>query len=387
MVELSKWRKAQEREGKLRTLAPLEHLGGGKLRLHDDELIDFSSNDYLGLSEHPALIGASQEALARYGTGAGAARLMSGNFPIHQELEAAVAALKGKEAGLLFGSGYNANTGIIASLFGRHDVVFSDRLNHASIYDGCRLSDAQMVRFHHNDCNHLEELLKVKRGTGQALIVVESIYSMDGDRCPLKEIITLKERYDCLLLVDEAHATGIFGPNGGGVIEEEGVSAAVDLAMGTFGKALGSYGAYVAASQAMIDFLINKARSFIFSTALPPNVAAASLAAVQLLQDEPNIRLELLEKVDYFKNLLLQAGASGDLGPSQIIPLIIGQNVDAVKAAETLRQAGYFVTAVRPPTVPEGSARLRFSITRHHQKTDLEQICRHISLLFAGEKP
>ncbi|MEW6595340.1 MAG: 8-amino-7-oxononanoate synthase [Thermodesulfobacteriota bacterium] len=375
MVAIGEWLRAREQEGTLRELTGLEHLGRGRVRLAGGgpELLDFSSNDYLALGQHPALIAAATEALARYGTGAGAARLMSGNFPVHQELEQAVASLKGQEAALLFGSGYAANLGIIAALAGRDDTIFTDRLNHASIYDGCRLAGARIARFRHNDLDHLEQMLR-KHGAGdrnKKLIVVESVYSMDGDCAPLRELVRLKERYGCLLMVDEAHATGVFGMNGGGIIEEEGVAGCVDLAMGTFGKALGSYGAYVAASQAMIAFLVNRARSFIFSTALPPSVAAASLAAVQLIQREPALRRELHERVAFFKDALRRGGMGADLGPSQIIPIQFGESARAVAAAERLRAQGLFVPAVRPPTVPEGTARLRFSITRHLDQAEL----------------
>lgn len=374
MVDLGAWLIEQQGQGNLRQLTGIEHLGQGWLRLAGGdgrELRDFSSNDYLALSQHPELVAAGRAALERYGTGAGAARLLSGNFSVHQELEAAVAKLKGQAAALLFGSGYMANTGIIPALVGRDDLIFTDRLNHASIYDGCRLSGARLVRFHHNDLNHLEAQLKAKRTKGTALIVVESIYSMDGDRCPLREVVGLKERYGCLLMVDEAHATGVFGQGGGGVIEADGVGGAVDLAMGTFGKALGSYGAYVAGSRIMIDYLINRARSFVFSTALPPPVAAASLAAVRLVQRQPELRQELAAKVDFFKQRLRQGGFDGVTGPSQIVPVLVGASAKALAAARFLREQGVFVPAVRPPTVPQGTARLRFSITRHHRSEDL----------------
>lgn len=376
MVAIGEWLKARAEEGTLRRLTGLDHLGHGRVRLTGTAgpmLLDFSSNDYLALSEHPALIAAASEALQRYGTGAGAARLMSGNFPVHQELEAAVAALKGQEAALLFGSGYAANVGTIAALVGRDDIIFTDRLNHASIYDGCRLAGARLARFRHNDLDHLEELLASRRGKGTALIVVESLYSMDGDRAPLRELTELKERHGCLLMVDEAHATGVFGMSGGGIIEEEGLAGKVDLAMGTFGKALGSYGAYVAASRQMIDFLVNRARSFVFSTALPPAVAAASLAAVRLIREEPGLRQELAALVARFKECLRQGGIAADLGPSQIIPLQVGESTAAVAVAERLREHGLFVPAVRPPTVPEGTARLRFSVTRHLSEADLKE--------------
>lgn len=378
MVDLKSWLQDQEAANTLRKLRPLKRLGGGRIKLLDNAaetapLLDFSSNDYLALSEHPTVINASREALEKYGSGAGAARLMSGDLEINHRLEHEIAQLKGKAAALIFGSGYMANTGIIPALMDRNNVIFTDRLNHASIYDGCRLSGAKLVRFHHNDLNHLEELLKEKRGSGQALIVVESIYSMDGDRCPLENLVALKERFGCLLMVDEAHATGIFGPTGGGLIEEDEVGEYVDLAMGTFGKALGSYGAYVAASQEMIDYLVNRARSFIYSTALPPATIAASLAAVKLIRNEPQLRKELRNKVDLFKKSLRQGKITADLGPSQIIPLVVGESAKAVEIANQLQQQGIFATAIRPPTVPKGSARLRFSITRHFSEADLKK--------------
>ena len=376
MVDVKGWLEGQREKGLLRRLPGLERTPAGRLSLAgetDRVLIDFSSNDYLALSSHPALIAAAQDALIRYGAGSGASRLMSGDLMVHHALEEAVARLKGKEAALTFGSGYQANSGIIPALVGRHDLILSDRLNHASIHDGCRLSGARLLRFRHNDPEHLEQLLREHRGKGRVLIVVESIYSMDGDCCPLQEIVHLKDRFGCLLMVDEAHATGVFGTHGGGMIEELGVGDGVDIAMGTFGKALGSYGAYAAASLEIIDYLVNRARSFIFSTALPPAVAAASLAAVQLVQQQPGLCRELHDKVACFKGLLRAGGYTGELGPSQIVPIWIGENHEAVTAAEVLRQSGIFVTAVRPPTVPQGTARLRFSITRHHSEADLAQ--------------
>jgi 8-amino-7-oxononanoate synthase len=366
----------REATGNLRQLVPLRRLGCGRVMEAAGtaaHYLDFSSNDYLALTEHPAMIAASRETLAQNGTGSGAARLMSGSLACHHLLEQEVARLKGTEAALLFGSGYLANIGVIPALVGRGDVIFSDRLNHASIYDGCRLTGARTYRFRHNDCNHLEELLKNQRGSyQQALIVVESIYSMDGDRCPLQEIAALRNRYDCLLMVDEAHATGIFGPNGAGVIAEDGVVGDVDIAMGTFGKALGSYGAYVAGSEKLMLYLVNQARSFIYSTALPPAVIGASLAALRLIRSEPGLRSELQAKVELFKKTLYQGGMSQDLGPSQIVPIVIGDSGKAVGLAAELRANHVFATPIRPPTVPEGTARIRFSITRHHQPAELE---------------
>ncbi|OIP45422.1 MAG: 8-amino-7-oxononanoate synthase [Deltaproteobacteria bacterium CG_4_10_14_3_um_filter_60_8] len=369
----------------VRRLRPVRRLGGGRLLRLDGEgthpLVDFSSNDYLALAEHPALITASRRCLEQLGAGAGAARLMSGDLELFHTLETEVACLKGREAALVFGSGYLANLGVIPALVGRDDVIFCDRLNHASIYDGCRLAGARLMRFRHNDPEHLEDCLKTRRGAGAALIVVESIYSMDGDLAPLRDLVALKNRYDCLLMVDEAHATGLYGENGGGVIQAEGLALEVDVALGTFGKALGSYGAFVAGSRGLVELLVNRARSFIYSTALPPAVAGASLAAVRLVRRQPALRADLHRKVALFKAALHGQGITTDLGPSQIIPLMVGESGRAMELAAALGQRGIFATAVRPPTVPHGTARLRFSITRHHTEDVLRDAAAHIGEL------
>ena len=371
------WLNKQKQAGQFRCLTPVIRATDGRINLAETgkALLDFSSNDYLALSLHPGVIAESHRYLDQAGSGAGAARLMSGDLKLYHDLEEKIARLKGKEAALLFGSGYMTNSGIIPALAGRHDVIFSDRLNHASIYDGCHLARAKLHRFHHNDLNHLENLLRRHRGKGRALIVVESIYSMDGDFCPLGELAALKERYDCLLMVDEAHATGLYGSNGSGLIEEEGVTDKVDIAMGTFGKALGSYGAYIAASRDMVDYLINRARSFIYSTALPPAVIGASTAAVDIIQAEPKLRRKLHKKARLFKETLTKGGLD-NLGPSQIIPVLVGDSDTAMDMAASLRKEGIFSTAVRPPTVPPGTARLRFSITLHLSDDDILRCAR-----------
>lgn len=377
----------RQRTMTLRTLQPVARRGQGRVGLAAADgslrlLADFASNDYLAFSEHPEIIAAGRQCLERLGAGAGAARLMSGDLELHHQLEAAIARLKGKEAALLFGSGYLANVGIIPALVGRQDVIFSDRLNHASIYDGCRLSGARLVRFRHNDLNDLEERLKKERGRfRRALLVVESIYSMDGDRCPLREMVALKKRFDCLLLVDEAHATGVFGPGGAGVIEEDGVTAEVDLSMGTLGKALGCYGAFVAASEEMVLYLINHARSFIFSTALPPGVVGAALKAIELVGQGPQLRLDVLSRAAHFRTLLQRGGVGQVLGCSQIIPLVVGSTEQAWQVAQALRDQGIFAPAVRPPTVPAGAARIRFSITHHLSEEVLVQAAETIQVV------
>ncbi len=372
----------REKAGTLRRLSPLTRLGHGWVRLldYEDELKDFSSNDYLALSEHPEVIGASRKYLEMFGAGAGAARLMSGDLEINHLLEEEIAQFKSKEAALTFGSGYLANTGIIPALAGRGDLIIADRLSHASIYDGCMLSGARTIRFRHNDLEHLEQILHEKRNEfNRALVVVESIYSMDGDRCPLADLVSLKKRYSFLLMVDEAHATGLYGENGSGIIEEDNVSDGVDIAMGTFGKALGSYGAYAAASRDIIDFLVNSAGTFIYSTALPPAVIGANLAALYLVKTEPQLRLDLHQKVAFFKKQLRKNGIKDDPGPSQIIPIMIGDSAKALAIAEELQKNHIYVKAVRPPTVPEGSARLRFSITRYYQEADLKKCAQLLS--------
>ncbi len=376
MERIRKFLLERRQTGTLRTLAPLIRLGHGWVRPLDsgEKLLDFSSNDYLGLAEHPEVIGAARNYLEMFGAGAGAARLMSGDLEINHLLEQEIARFKSTEAALLFGSGYLANTGIIPALAGRGDLIVTDRLNHASIYDGCLLSGARTIRFRHNDLNHLEQILQEKRNQyNSCLLVVESIYSMDGDRCPLVELVKLKKRFGFFLMVDEAHATGIYGENGAGIIEEDGVSDDVDIAMGTFGKALGSYGAYAAASREMVDYLVNRARTFIYSTALPPAVVGASLASLYLVGSEVQHRLDLLAKVAFFKKQLRRKGLKDDFGPSQIIPIMIGDSAKALAAAAELRRSGIYLKAVRPPTVPEGTARLRFSITNHHREEDLKR--------------
>ncbi|MFP3982511.1 MAG: aminotransferase class I/II-fold pyridoxal phosphate-dependent enzyme [Desulfurivibrionaceae bacterium] len=369
-MEFLNWLERRRQEGKLRRLSPFHKNAQGLLippypGNTGQVFHDFSSNDYLALSRHPEVISRARQYLEQEGAGAGAARLMSGDRPGHHELEEEVAALKDQEAALLFGSGYLAASGIIPALAGRHDVIFADRLNHASLYDGCRLASSRLVRCRHNDMEHLEEQLKAKRGRRRALIIVESVYSMDGDCAPLRDLVFLKEKYDCLLLVDEAHATGIFGEKGGSLLEAQGVADRVDLALGTLGKALGSYGAYVACSGAMKEYLVNRAKSFIYSTALPPPIIGACLAAVRLVREQPELRRELDRRVDLFKEELLARGINFS-SPTQIVPLQVGGSRETITLAERFRQESILVTAVRPPTVPEGTARLRFSVTLYH---------------------
>lgn len=381
MARIEEFLKRRAQQGLLRKLKPISARRQGKIYFNKKEYIDFSSNDYLGLSEHPKLIEAGKRALDKFGASACASRLLSGDLEIHHQLEERVAQFKGKESALVFNSGYQANLGIISSLFGRGDCIFSDRFNHASIVDGILLSGAKFFRFQHNDAAHLELLLKKERNKFKdALIITESVFSMDGDRPPLKELVQLKEKYNCSIFVDEAHASGIFGENGSGVVEEEGLAKKIDFIMGTFSKALGGFGAYLAASKRIVDYLINSARSFIYSTALPPAVIACNLAGIEIIKEEPHRRKILLENARYFRQELKSKGFKA-AGSSQIIPVIIADNTRTIKFAQALQKKGYWVLPIRPPTVPDGSARLRFSLTFHQRREILQKLIRDISNL------
>jgi 8-amino-7-oxononanoate synthase len=369
----------QNEAGLLRSLFPLEGSQRGVIKTEGKTLVDFSSNDYLGIADHPALIEGAKKAIEKWGAGARASRLMSGDLEIHHRLESAIAALKGKEAGLLFGSGYLANTGIIPALCGRDDVIYSDRLNHASIVDGILLSRARFFRFRHNDLNHLEDLLKGHRSKyRRALIVVESVYSMDGDQVPISGLLELRGRYGAMLMIDEAHATGVFGAKGEGIISQTGADA-VDVILGTFGKALGGYGAFVAVSNRMRQFLLNRARTFIFSTALPPAVIGANLAAVKLLEEEPERRSRVCELASELRQALREDLGLNTPSESQIVPVMVGDSQSALNLAESLQDAGFFVKAIRPPTVPEGTARIRLSVTANHSLQDVRQLLEVLS--------
>jgi 8-amino-7-oxononanoate synthase len=379
MEEIKCFLRQRESGGMLRRLKNAAYRKNGRICIDGKEYIDLSSNDYLGLARHPGIIASGKKALDELGSGASASRLLSGDLMIHHKLEEAVAAFKNKEAALVFNSGYQANVGIFNSLYGKDDCVFSDRLSHASIVDGLLLSRARVFRFKHNDTNELEDMLKSQRHKfKKAMIVTESIFSMDGDIAPLKALVGLKERYDCMIMVDEAHATGIYGKNGSGMVEEEALSSRVDIIMGTFSKALGSFGAYVATSKDMVDYLVNTCRSFIYSTALPPSVIACNLASLGLIKDEPYRRETLLKNTACLRDKLKNAGMK-IRGSSQIIPVIVGDNRASEKMAQALRSKGWWVLPIRPPTVPNGQARLRLSLTFDHGPDILQRLVEDIS--------
>ena len=363
-------------QGTLRRLTPVESLRNGRITVDGREYADLSSNDYLGLAGHPRIIAAATQALEKWGTSSSASRLLSGDLRIHHELEEKTAGFKGKEAALIFNSGYQANTGIIGALYGKGDAVFADRLNHASLVDGAVLSGASVFRFRHNDLDHLASLLDANRGKFRdALVATESVFSMDGDLAPLEDLAGLKERHNCRLLVDEAHATGVFGPRGSGLAEASGLAGRVDLVMGTFGKALGGFGAYVASSHEIIETLVNACRSFIYTTALPPAVVAGNIEAIKLIQEDPGRGARLLESASKLRGELQQAGLAVR-GASQIIPIVLGGVAQTVRAAESLRNAGFWVYPIRPPTVPEGESRLRLSLNTGLDSSQLAVLAR-----------
>ena len=329
------------------------------------KLLNLSSNNYLNIADNQAI---TQEFLDnvgnRYSFGSASARLLTGTLPVYQELEDLLSSLYGKESALLYNSGYHANVGISSALNQKGDVVFSDKLNHASIIDGMRLSDGKFFRFPHNDMHDLEKLLERERKNfNNAFIITESVFSMDGDIEDLKKIVELKKKYNCIMIIDEAHAFGVFGENGLGVAEELGIIDDVDLLVGTFGKAIGSMGAFVTGSKTMIDFLINKSRSFIFSTALPPiNIAFSKWI----------IETQISKTAQKRKNMLNLAKKFGS--QSHIIPDVIGENKDTVDLCEVLFHNGYFTLPIRPPTVPVGTSRLRLSLTADIREEELQTL-------------
>ena len=356
-----------------RQLRPISSGIGPRIVVDGRSILQFCSNDYLGITSHPAVTRAAEMALSRYGTGAGSARLVVGTSPPHCELEEALAQLKQTEAALALSSGYHANTGVLPALAGSEDRIFSDALNHASIIDGCRLSRAATKIYRHNDVEHLTTLLSATGTSRRRVIVTESVFAMDGDLAPLSELASVAKQYDALLVVDEAHATGVFGSQGGGLVQELELGAHVDVQIGTLSKAIGALGGYVAGSQTLIDTLINEARTFIYTTALPPSVAASATAAIQVIIQEPERREQLWQHARFLRKALAAAGYHINPGNSPILPVMVGDAAQAVALSNALFTHGVLVSAIRPPTVPTGTARLRVTPMATHTENDLEQ--------------
>jgi len=368
-------------QGLLRELRRVDSPQGTHIRVGGQSLLNFSSNDYLGLANDPSLKEAAGKAVERFGAGAGASPLICGSLAPHHELEETLACFKGTEAALSFSSGYATAVGTICALLGKDDIIILDKLVHACIVDAARLSGAKIRVFAHNDLNNLEDKLKWAAGrsrhpspaTRHLLVVTESIFSMDGDAAPLREMVALKEKYGAWLMVDEAHATGLYGKHRRGLAEELGVSEQIEIQMGTLGKALGAAGGYISGSRVLIDFLVNRARSFIFSTAPVPAAAAAATAGVRMVQsDKGEARRKLLwSNIGGFQSAI---GNRQSAIPSAIIPFIIGDETRAVEAAARLREQHIFVPAIRYPTVARGQARLRVTLTAGHTAGEINQL-------------
>jgi glycine C-acetyltransferase/8-amino-7-oxononanoate synthase len=355
---------------------------GPRVLLDGAEVLLLCSNNYLGLADHPRVRAAAGEAAQRYGAGAGASRLISGTMSLHRMLECRLAAFKGSAEALLFGSGYLANTAIASVLAGRGEVVFSDELNHASIIDGCRLSRAETFVYRHRDTEHLEWGLR-KAGARARLIVTDGVFSMDGDVAPLAELAELARRHQCLLAVDEAHGTGALGRGGRGAVAAAGLSAEVDVIVGTLGKALGSYGAYVCGSREVVDLLVNKARPFIYSTAPPPPSVGAALAALELLESRPGMVEQLRRNAAILREALSAHGFATNGSRTQIVPITVGDARRAMALCERTLEGGVFAQAIRPPTVPAGTSRLRLTVMASHSPDDLRRAARVIGVAAA----
>jgi glycine C-acetyltransferase/8-amino-7-oxononanoate synthase len=377
-----------EARGLNRTLRTVDGQGPRAV-VEGREVLLLCSNNYLGLAGHPALLEAAAAATWRYGAGSGASRLVSGTLPPHARLEERLAEFKGTEAALLFNSGFAANTGILQGLFGPEDTIFSDELNHASLIDGCRLSRARTVVYPHGDYGTLERLMvaEAPRRQGRWLVVSDGVFSMDGDVAPLPALCELKERFDALLMVDDAHGTGVLGAGGRGTGEHFGCLERIDLHMGTLGKALGCAGAYLAASRVVIDTLINRSRPFIFSTSLPPAVPASALAAIDIVAGAEGLQLrtDLQRNRARFAGRLQAAGLDLLCSTTQIVPVLTGAPAPTMAITRSLLTDGIFLQGIRPPTVPEGTCRLRATVMASHDPDELEAAAERIAMACHAE--
>jgi 8-amino-7-oxononanoate synthase len=364
-----------KRKDSYRWLRGMEGATGPRMQVDGREVIVLCSSNYLGLANHPRLKTAAIEATDRLGVCSAASRLIAGNNELYRMLEERLAAFKGRGAALVYSTGYMANLGVISALVKEGDVVYTDALSHASIIDGCRLSRAAVKIFPHNDLDALKDLLKSDKGFRRKLIVVDGVYSMEGDLAPLPDLTKLAKSYDALLMLDDAHGTGVLGEQGGGTSEHFGLKGpdAVDIEIGTLGKALGSFGAYVVGSRDLREYLINRSRSFIFTCALAPSALAAAIAALEVLQQEPGHRQRLWANVRHFRESLHRLGLSTEPSVTHILPVMTYEKQRTMELCERLLELGIFCQGIRPPTVPPGTCRLRFTVTAEHTRADLDQ--------------
>ncbi len=368
-----------EKSGLYRELNIVESAQGTHLEIKGKTYLSFCSNNYLGLANNPLVIKAVKDAVGKYGWGAGASRLVSGNMRLHEVLEGEISKFKGKEASIVFPTGYMANIGTISSLVSKGDLVICDKLNHASIIDGCRLSGAGFRVYPHCDMKKLENILKKATQYSRKLIVTDTVFSMDGDIAPLPDIVRIAHKYKAMVMADEAHGTGVFGKRGGGVVEHFNLSKKIDIVMGTLSKAVGSLGGYVSGDADLINFLRNKARPFMYTTALPPAVCAASIAGIKLIRKNPSLRKSLWNNVRYLKEKLDLLNFNLIPSDSPIIPILIGDAKKAVDVSKLLYKKGILIPAIRPPTVPARSSRLRMTVMSTHTRKDLERLLEVLS--------
>jgi 8-amino-7-oxononanoate synthase len=356
-----------------RSPANIQSSQGNYITVDGKQLLNFASNDYLGLATDPRLKAVAIEAIQTYGTGSTGSRLVTGQRPLHQELEKSIAHLKKSADALVFSSGYVANLGTIAALVGDRDLIIADQYNHSSLKNGAILSQAKVLEYHHCNLGHLRELLENNRTQSRrCLLVTDTVFSMDGDLCPLPEIMELAIEFDCMVLVDEAHATGVLGATGAGAIEHFALDPDRIVCIGTLSKALGSLGGYVSGSAKLIDFLRNRCASWIYTTALSPADTAAALKAIELITTQPSIRQQLWQNIEYFRTLLVSANIKMLPSDSAIICWELPSAETALKISELLRDQGIFAPAIRPPTVP--TSRIRLTVTANHRSTDIEKL-------------
>ncbi|HFU6607919.1 8-amino-7-oxononanoate synthase [Bacillus cereus group sp. TH43LC] len=367
----SKLQQLHERE-QYRNLHVTEQAEETWLIRDEKRMLNLASNNYLGLAGDERLKEAAIACTRKYGTGATASRLVVGNYSLYEEVERSICDWKGTEKALVVNSGYTANIGVISSLVSRHDIVFSDKLNHASIVDGIILSGAEHKRYGHNDLDHLEKLLKTASPEKRKLIVTDTVFSMDGDTAYLRELVELKEKYGAILIVDEAHASGIYGIGGAGLSHIEDLAQKIDIHMGTFSKALGCYGAYLTGDAIYIEYLHNMMRSFIFTTALPAGTLGAVQKAIEIVQEDHKRRENLIANGEYFRSKLRDAGFNIGNSSTHIVPIVVGSNENALRFSKRLQEAGIAAIAIRPPTVPINSSRIRFAVTSQHTIADLK---------------
>ncbi len=365
-----------------RVLTELESGQSPEIVIEGKRYILLASNNYLGLTTDPKVKESAQKALEKYGAGSGGSRLVSGSSDLHRELEERIAAFKKTEAAILFSSGYLANIGTISALVGPGDLIYSDELNHASIIDGCRLSHAEIKIYKHCDVEHLSSLLSSDESRNKKLIVTDTVFSMDGDLAPLPELIELAEKHDCMLMIDEAHATGVLGKRGSGATEYFSVEDSVPVVMGTLSKAVGSLGGYVGGRGELIDFLRNRARTYIFDTSLPASSLAASLTAIDIIEYEPERRSHLWRLIEKFKSGLKNIGLEVLPSHSAVIPVLIGEAKSTLDFARMLRENGVFTPAVRPPSVPPGKCRIRGTLMATHTEEHIELALRAFKLAY-----